>query len=412
VIAATNPPADPPLRILHLASSERWTGVAEPVTSLAVEQRRMGHEVWLACATGRSFERKALQHGLPVVREIHLDRRLNPFYLISDLRFLARFCRENRVDVVHCHLLHDHWVASLALRGVFPTARRREQRPFLVRTLHGSGPPRGDWFHRRLLLKYTNRFVCVSAHAARLTERALRLPEGSVAHVPGAVDLERFRPGLDGSALRAELAIPPDAPVAGIVARMRSGRGIRWLLEAVPLVLAKVPQAHFMMVGRGELKHWFRQEIKAPEYRGQVRYAGYRGRDLPEAYAAMDVSLFLGLGSEGTCRAVLEAMACARPVAGVALGAVPEIIDDGRTGRLVRPGDAAHLAARLIEMLADRDACARLGRAARLRAEELFRPEARERAFDAVYRELTGARFSYPAGGGGGGGCGSGSGCP
>jgi glycosyltransferase involved in cell wall biosynthesis len=242
--------------------------------------------------------------------------------------------------------------------------------------------------HRRLFLERTDQFVCVAADAARRAESALGLPAGSVAYVRGGVDLYRFRPGLDGSALRSELGIPMDAPVAGIVARMRAARGLRWLTQAIPAVLEQVPSAHFLVAGRGELKHWFKREIRDPAYRGQVKYAGYRREDLPLSYAAMDVSLFLGLGSEGTCRALLEAMACARPTIGAHKAAVPEIIDNERTGLLVRDHDVKDLSDKLVEMLGDRDKCARMGEAARARAETLFDEAARARAFDAIYRSL------------------------
>ena len=63
-----------------------------------------------------------------------------PLRLAADARALPRFCREHGIDVVHCHLLHDHWLAVLVLRAL-----RRDSggRPLIVRTLHGSAPPRG-----------------------------------------------------------------------------------------------------------------------------------------------------------------------------------------------------------------------------------------------------------------------------
>lgn len=375
-----------PLRILHLASSERWTGVAEPVVSLAREQARLGHKVWVGCVPGRSFERKTRERGIPVLEGLHLNRRLNPFHLLADLLLLPRFCREQGIDIIHCHLLHDHWLATAAFRWL--RSGRKGHRPLIVRTIHSSAPPRSDVFHRRLFLHYTDKFACISADAARRAESTLHLPAGSVPHVRGGVDVERFRPDLDGTDFRASLGIPADSPVAGIVARMRAGRGLRWLTATIPQVLERVPNAHFIVVGRGELKHWFRDEIRKPVYRNQVHYAGYHTADLPQAYAAMDVSLFLGLGSEGTCRAILEAMGCARPSIGVNAGAVPEIIDDGRTGSLVRNRDIADLAAKLTAMLHDRDKCAMMGEAARSRVEELFNESVRAQAFEEIYRTL------------------------
>ncbi|MBN1867931.1 glycosyltransferase family 4 protein [Candidatus Sumerlaeota bacterium] len=382
------------LRILHLASSERWTGVAEPVTSLALEQQRLGHEVRLGCVGGRSFARKASARGVRLFEGLHLDRRLHPLHVVSDIVRLKRFCTRNRIDVVHCHLLHDHWLAAHTLR-FYPFISTRP--PYLVRTLHSSEAPRADWLHRWLFLNATDALIGVSRTGCETSEKALGLPAGSIRPVMGAVDLERYRPGLDSQALRRELGIPAGAPVAGLVARMRAGRGLRWLVHAIPQVLARVPTAHFVVVGRGELKKWFRDEIADERFRGQVHWAGYRkidprpdlGRaDLPTTYAAMNVSLFLGLGSEGSCRAILEAMACARPTVGVALSAVPEIVEDGQTGLLVKDRDEADLVEKLVEMLDDTERCARMGEAARRRAEAGFNETVRAEQVLRVYASL------------------------
>jgi len=366
-----------PLRILHLASSERWTGVAEPVVSLAVQQQKMGHRVWVGCAPGRSFERKARARGLEVLDGIHLNRRLNPLDLLSDQRFVPRFCSENEVDIVHCHLLHDHWLSAWSLKKLRAGPRGR---PFLVRTLHMSRAPRNDWFHRRLYRKHTDRLVCISQDAARRAEEALAWAAGTIEHVGGGVDLERFHPARNGSGLREEFSIPPNAPVAGLVARMRAGRGVRWMLRSIPAVLEQLPNAHFVMVGRGEQKKWFKQEILQPAYRGQVHYAGYRKDDgLPQAYAAMDAALFLGLGSEGTCRSILEAMACGKAVVAA---------EDGRTGVLVRRRDVDDLTKNLIALLCDRPRCAEMGRVGRQRAEQRFSESARAEAFSRIYEQM------------------------
>jgi glycosyltransferase involved in cell wall biosynthesis len=379
-----SPSSLPPLRILHLASSERWTGVAEPLVSLAMQQEKMGHKTWVGCVPGGTFEDVAREHGARMVERLSLNRRLHPLQFFSDLRRIPRFCREKNIDVVHCHLLHDHWMASWALKGLWPKPGTGK-RPLIFRTNHASGAPRNDWPHRRLFLKYTDQLICISRHAAERTETALGLDAGAIPHVSGAVDLARFHPDLDRQALRSEWGVPPEAPLIGIVTRVKAGRGVRWLMRAVPRVLERVPDARIVIVGRGELKKWFRKEIKNPVYAQRVINGKYRGPDLPEAYAAMDATLFLGLGSEGTCRAIIEAMACARPTIGTTLGAVPEIIEDGRTGLLARDRSMESLADCIVELLSDRDRCAALGRAAREAAEKRFSEAARAEAFMEIY---------------------------
>jgi glycosyltransferase involved in cell wall biosynthesis len=370
-------------RILHLASSERWTGVAEPVVSLAREQQRAGHEVWLACVPGQSFERRASQNGLRVLTHFHLDRRLNPLRFIADLREIRRFVRENRIEIVHSHLLHDNWMAALALLGV-------QKPPLLVRTFHRWERPRADVFHRWLFGRRNDLTIATSRSLLAQFDGRVNLAPGSAEVVYGGVNYERFHPERSGEAFRREFNVSPDAPVAGIVARMSPGRGHRWLFNAAPEAARRLPQSRILLIGRGPLKKPLRAEIASSALRENVVMVGYRSKDLPETYAALDVALFLGMGSEGTCRAALEAMASGRPVIAIRAGALPEIIEDGKTGLLVEPDNAPALADAIVRLLSGRDERERMGRAARQSVLERFtesrRAEATIESYRAVWR--------------------------
>jgi len=374
-------------RILHLASSERWTGVAEPVVSLAREQQKLGHEVWLACIPGQSFARRACENGLRVVSQFHLDRRLNPMRFLDDLRGIGRFVRENRIEMVHSHLLHDNWLAALALIG-------RQKPPLLVRTFHRWEPPRSDVFHRWLFARRNHLTITTSRSLLALFDGRVPLEPTTTAVVYGGVDFERFRPDVSGEAVRREFGVLPDAPLAGIVARVTHGRGHRWLLNAVPEVLKRLPEARFFIVGQGPLKRRIRMEIAASALRDVVIMTNYRRKDLPETYAALDVSLFLGMGSEGTCRAALEAMATGRPVIALRDGPLPEIIADGKTGLLVEPDNAQALADAIVRLLRDRAERERMCHAARQSVLDRFtesqRAEATIEAYCAVWRQKIG----------------------
>jgi len=376
-------------RILHLASSERWTGVAEPVVSLAREQQKAGCQVWLACVPGQSFERFARRHGLAVLEQFHLDRRLHPLHFWQDLRGIRRFVRENHIEILHSHLLHDNWLAALALLGT-------QKPPLLARTFHRWERPRRDLFHRWLFGRRNDLTIATSQSLLALFDGVVRIAPGATAVVYGGVNCERFRPDRSRETLRQEFRIAPDAPVAGIVARMTPGRGHRWLLDAVPEVIGRMPQARVLLIGRGPLKKQIRADIAASSLGEHVIMAGYRRKDLPEAYAALDVALFLGMGSEGTCRAVLEAMATGRPVIAVREGALPEIVEDGKTGLLVEPNNAQALAGAIVRLFGNREEREHLGHAARRAVVERFtepqRAEATMAAYRNVWRAKTGGR--------------------
>lgn len=377
-----------PRRILHLLSSDRWTGPADPVASLAREQQALGHQVWLGCIPDSGVERRAHRLGLTTVPELRLSRKYHPFAVLSDLARLPQFCREKHVDILHCHLLHDHWLAALA--GLFC----RADMPALVRTRHRPSRPRRDALHRWLFRKRTRGILTTAPSLARETRSVLDLPEERVLWTPGGVDLETFHPDVNGRPLRHRMKISDAAAVAGMVGRMRKGRGWRWLVRAAPAVLQAVPVAHIVAVGRGEIKDWYKAQIENPAFDGRAHYAGYRTildevkrwrPDLPACYRGMDVALFLGLTNEGSCRSMLEAMASGRAVIALRSGPTEDILREGETGFFVEPNNAEDLAEKMILMLRDRSLCHTMGLAARKDAEQRFTQRGRAEAVLQAY---------------------------
>jgi glycosyltransferase involved in cell wall biosynthesis len=364
-----------PLRILHVVANRWWTGSADPALDLARALGERGHAVWFACARGDVLETHVREAGVPLVDGLSLERTARPWQLIGDISTLRRSLRELRIDLVHAHQTHDHWLAALARCGM---AVR------LVRTVHHrraahSGPA------ARWLLRETDALIAVSAGiAGRL--RAGGVPAARVSVVPGAVDVKRFAPDADGEAVRRELGLG-DAPVAGCVARMVPGRGHDVLLRAAARLRQRLPAARLVLVGRGEHRAALEALVRELGLSSTVVFAGYRGPDLPAVLAALDCAVLLGVGSEESCRAVLEAMAVGRAVVAAPVGAVPEIVVDGETGWLVEPEPDA-VAARLEAVLRDRAAARRLGGAARRRVETLFTPSRRAALVEAVYASV------------------------
>ena len=126
-------------------------------------------------------------------------------------------------------------------------------------------------------------------------------------------------------------------------------------------------------------------------------FAGYRSGDYLDVLRQIAVLVFLVPGSDGTCRAVLEAAACGIPAITSRRGALPEIVADGRTGRVVDE-DPEALASAAAELLADADLRARMGAAARHRAERLFTPERFAEEAQALYASVLPESFSAASG--------------
>jgi glycosyltransferase involved in cell wall biosynthesis len=374
------------MKVLHLFSDWRWTGPAEPTVDLCRALAKEGVEVALACRRPvegypQSIRSKARERGVPTLTDLHLNRYLNAGETLSDLVRLGPYLRRWGCQLVHCHLSHDHFLGGWSSRrcdGVIP----------VIRTNHKARPIRPSLGNRWLLRRWTDGLIEFSRRAAQEDRMSFGLPAERVIEVEGSIDLGRFSPVRVNPDIRGQLGIGGGDVLVGIVARMQRHRRFELLLEAMRILRERAPEVKLMVLGRGT----HRQAVAVEPARrlgveDAVLFPGYRGEDYVDHLAAMDIKVFLVPGSDGTCRAVREAMAMGKPVVATKRGMLPEILEHGRTGLLVDENPSA--IAEAIERLArDRVLREGMGAAARSRALKDFSMEAQAKRVAWFYEEL------------------------
>jgi len=195
----------------------------------------------------------------------------------------------------------------------------------------------------------------------------LGVSAGQLSCNPNGVDTEAFRPRpRPASGLRSALGIPASARVVGFLGRLSPEKGPEVFLRAALLAGARLPEAHFVLVGDGPLAPALKETIARLKLQDRVHLAGLR-RDVAAVLNDMDV-LVSSSHSEAMPLAVMEAMASGLPVVATRVGGVPDMIAQGESGWLVAPGDFDEIAARLVQILAAPGELERMGRAARERA--------------------------------------------
>ncbi|GAC1343322.1 MAG: hypothetical protein NVSMB23_17000 [Myxococcales bacterium] len=396
--------AYPRAPLLLVASSSR-TGPAEGQIVLARHLRAQGIDARFAADSVKPGDIGAHLEAaqVPWLRALKLSRHLRAGDVVSDLRTLAAWVREGSPDLLHAAFPHDHLLCLWAARKAGPARDALR----VVRTAHRAADvaPGALGWRRRALARTDGVIVHSAMYRARLL--ALGLDPRRVLALPGSVDAHRFSPGR-APELRAEWGVPPDAPLAGIVARMKPERGHAELLRAFAAALERLPEAWLVLVGRGEHEQPLRALAAELHVAHRVVFGGYRtGPALVAAYRALDVAVWLREGNDGACRGVLEALACGVPVLAGDEGAPAELVRAGpiafaqdapcataACGRVVDPHDAAALADALAALLGDLSAARAVGAAGRARAERL--PDARfGAAVLAFYRAI---RALPPAG--------------
>ncbi len=316
-----------------------------------------------------------------VRRRIYALAPLVAFALRAELgrRLLAR-----RYDVVHAH-----WVVPNAAMGLGVV--RAHGVPLVV-SLHGSDVYLAEQsalagaFARRAL----EAAGAVTACSADLAQRALALgaPAARLRTVPYGVDLERFAPAAGDGELRARLGAPADALLVFAIGRLVEKKGFAVLVEAAAKAGARL---HVAIAGAGDLAPALRE--RAAGLGAPVTLVGPLSHDLvPRALRAADVvavpSVVDRAGNvDGLPNTLLEALAAGRPLVASRVAGIPDVVEDGRNGLLVAPGDPDALAAALRRLAGDQDLRERLGHEARRRALASLGWDAAARAFEECYAQ-------------------------
>jgi glycosyltransferase involved in cell wall biosynthesis len=376
-----------PLAILHLLSNRWWTGTAEPVLALVQGLLERRQQVVLGVPAGSQVEDRARKAGIPVLGGLELDPRFHPWSWLQDVRTLSAFLRRTPIDVLHTHLSHDHWLALSAVRWLSPGTPA----PLFVRTVHSLRRPRALSLHW-LLRHGAAHLITVSTTLQYDLIEKLQVSSSRVTAIPGAVDSQRFHPALSGAHIRRKFGLSSETPLVGIVARIAPSRGHLTLVEAFAQVHTAIPAARLVIVGKGEFRPQIERQIEVLGLAEAVIFAGYREDDLPEVLAALDVFVLMAPGSEGSCRAVLEAMAVGKPVVSTRVGALQEIVLDGETGLLIEPHTHTALAQSISRLLRAPEQARQMGQRGRQRIEHVFSHQRQDEEVLRLYYQLRAAR--------------------
>ena len=207
--------------------------------------------------------------------------------------------------------------------------------------------------------------------------------------IPNGFDLVRYAPDPGaGPALRAELGVPADAPLVGMIARFDPQKDHATLLHALSELTVDLPDAHLVLCGDevDDNNEPLRSQVDALGLRGNVRLLGRRP-DIPRIAAALDVGVLSSAYGEGFPNVVGETMACGVPCVATDTGDCAAVVGD--TGLVVPPRNPRALAEAVVSLLTmPSDQRATLGRAARQRISDQYSLSAIAERYQALYTEL------------------------
>lgn len=371
------------LHVAHAVLSLDTGGLERVVIDLIRHARRRGHRVSVIC-----LERPgtlAPQAGALGAAVVCVDKKDG--VCLRTAAQVATLLAELRPDV-----LHTHQVGALFHAG---RAARSLGIPVVVHTEHGNhlGKPGVSRLRRWRTAwlwwwaaRYARKFYCVSKDImAEMSSRRI-VPVHKLSVILNGINTDPFREAVDRTEVRAAFGIPANAPLIGTVGRLNEVKNQELLIRAFARVRLEVPAARLLLVGDGPLRADLTGLAARLGVGDAVHFAGYQSR--PERFLATIDVFALTSRTEGLPLAVLEAWAAGLPVVASAVGGLPDLVTDGRTGLLFPSGDEAALAVLLRGLLRDRARRHALGEAGQNEVFERYDLRRMAAEYEAQYQAL------------------------
>jgi 1,2-diacylglycerol 3-alpha-glucosyltransferase len=329
-------------------------GVVSSILNFRMELQRRGHDVYLfTSGNGKTRQMAGKDDKLFIAKSIKFNKY--PQYNFALLPYF-RNVNEINFDVIHAHTpffmgfsaLMTSKLNMIPITGTFHTMFTEKtviEEYVSSNRMVGSMITKYAWSYARFFYNRCNRVTAP-------TETIKKVLEKNGIHgadvVPNSVDIDRFSPKVDGSAVKAKLLKKKDSAIVLYVGRLSKEKQLDTLLHAMSHLKGKPIEA--VIVGAGPAESYYRsmaKRLKLPN----VTFAGFASNaELPGYYAASDVfcipSIFETQGIVS-----LEAMACGKPVVGADFLALGELIKDGKNGEKFSPGDSVDCARKIEKVI-------------------------------------------------------------
>jgi glycosyltransferase involved in cell wall biosynthesis len=265
-------------------------------------------------------------------------------YFFRNIRDIMRICRQEKVDVIQCHLSDAEFIGILAARltgiprilttihypDLLPTRRIGDFRNFL------------RWLYTKIIYKWVDCIIAVSEDVSQKLQELFDQKPPKIRVMVNRIDVQSFATTPPSEDLRKSLGLRPENQILTTVARLMPPKGHAYLLEAMHQLVPKFESLKLLLVGDGDLRQPLQEKCAALGLMEHTLFIGSR-RDIPAILALTDIFILPSLW-EGTSLALLEAMASCKPIVATDIPGNRSVLQHQKNSRLVPPGNAAALA--------------------------------------------------------------------
>ncbi|HHJ13728.1 MAG TPA: glycosyltransferase [Gammaproteobacteria bacterium] len=364
------------LKVLQVIHGLHLGGAENVVANIARRADRGRFSVEICCLKEKGILGEQLEaEGIPVHVPAVAGGRL------GKLRALRHLVRASRPDILHSH-------GTAALLNIGPASLPGLPAP-LLHTYHFGNYPhirRSYLWGERIFSRRARRCIAVSESQRAAVLKYLHLrPERVDVVLNGVPDNPWRGDAAVRRAIRSEFGVSEEEILVGCVAVLSRQKGIQYLLHSAATLARQEPRLRFLIAGGGPLEEDLRRQAAEVGLKDQIHFAGWR-TDALRLLAGLDVFVLPSLW-EGLPMVLLEAMATGLPVVVTDVADNARIIEDGISGRVVPPAQAAAITAALLDLVADRPRARAMGEAARRAWAEHYSDRAMVAGYEALYEQ-------------------------
>lgn len=329
----------------------------------------------------------AVSHGVVPRYLPALRREISVWGDLVALWQIIKIIYREKPDIVHTHKSKAGAIGRLAafLLGV----------PVIVHTFHGHvfhgyfGPVKSGVFLwlERILARITDKIVVIGQLQYREICRRYRVaPSRKFAVIPLGFDFTPLADiGRHGNSLRRQWQIGEGEVLVGIVGRLTPVKNHALFLRVAHQVLQQRPSVRFAVIGDGELKEPLFSLAKSLDIEDRVVFTGWI-EEPAEIYGSLDIVALTSL-NEGTPVTIIEAMFCRKPVVATAVGGVPDLVADKKSGFLVPGNDPDAFSRALLALIDNPGARQEMGRVAHDLVSEKYSRQRLIQDLEKLYRD-------------------------
>ncbi len=370
------------MKILHFISGGDTGGAKTHVLTLLPRLMDEGVEIELLCIMEGVFTREARKLNIPV--NIILQKKR---YDITVVKKIRRFINENNFDIVHCHGARANYIAAFI---------RKKINAVMITTLHSDYKlDFKDTWHKQMIYAPINCFALkrfkyiltvTDAFKKMMIKRGFKKDRLFVVYNGINFDYKPYFVSRQEFFEKHCLRYDKNKKYVGIAARLNVVKGIDIFLKTAFLICENKKDVDFIIAGDGDDFEKYKSEIEQKKLSDRIFMIGHID-DMDSFFNAVDVNMLTSL-SESFPYALLEGARMKKATVSTAVGGIPEMILDGKTGFLVSPDNINDISEKVLRLISDNSLAESFGQAFYKRAEENFSDVKMARTHKNIYEKI------------------------